>query len=233
MAEFEGSPRLSPASFSTATKGYVGLGSSVGGNDFADLWEYDPETDAWKSMASFPRENYSSSSFLLGANGKGYLATGFGTINMLEFNPGTNTWTALPGELNSNFVGYPHFADAGFVVNDRLFVFFADQTTAANPVYEYDLATSTWINHGAPEAVDNLRNLLSVGFALGDNGYIIGRVLPSTIYKLNTGTGSWEIKPGSSSIGTSGCFTLNGKAYFTGMWLNPGYQLWEYDPSFD
>ncbi|MCU0378503.1 MAG: IPT/TIG domain-containing protein [Bacteroidales bacterium] len=90
-ARFPGILRNSCTSFSLPNgKGYVGLGYSIlNGTYLKDMWEYDPEKDAWTQMADFPgAARICGEPFVIGS--AAYIATGFNLSfqsDLWEFNP--------------------------------------------------------------------------------------------------------------------------------------------------
>jgi N-acetylneuraminic acid mutarotase len=230
MAQFPGQKKLEQLSIVIDGKGYVGMGS-YDGNIQTDFWMYNPQSNSWSRVADFPFED-SSGSESLSANGRGYVATGFVTITLWEYDPSTDSWAQRGGELNANFVGYPHRVDAGFSIGDRLFYYLADESNAPNPLFEYDLISEQWINRGYPEENDYLINRNTTGFSVNSIGYIKGS---EYLYKYNPILNSWEIEskglPGYLNF--SNPFVINNKAYYTGRYDGTSFEIWEYDPNYD
>jgi hypothetical protein len=88
-------------------KVYVGTGDD--GAFKADMFEYDPATNAWTPKAAFPgTPRYGTVSFTL--FNKGYIGLGYdntlqNTDDIYEYNPATNSWVFkdnFPGSKRSN-----------------------------------------------------------------------------------------------------------------------------------
>lgn len=102
------------------------MGGTAGGDNYNDLWEYDPITNNWtwikgsnsyssagnygtngvEATTNIPGARYSSASWV--ANGKFYLFGGFGTVtgstaahlnDLWSYNPTTNNWTYIKGAM--------------------------------------------------------------------------------------------------------------------------------------
>lgn len=84
-SDFPGEGRVGAVGFSLYGKGYIGLGlqpsrfSSNGGKYFSDIWQYEPETDAWEEMTHFP-DVTRSYAFVLEFEDKVWVGTGLGNL---------------------------------------------------------------------------------------------------------------------------------------------------------
>lgn len=229
-ASFPGEIRYDGLAFTIGDRAWYGMGSN-GWNYLGDLWEYNPASDSWRKAADFPYNI--APSVAMSANGKGYLAGGFVYINIFEYDPALDRWEELPGQLNAMLAGYPHFADAGFAIDNRLYVYLADDTAAPNPLYEYDPNAGSWVYRGTPEAYDQsiIRNTAS--FVLGNTGYITGK---GALYKYHASSGSWEVghKAPQGNYYYARSTAANNKAYLIGSYDDgSGFVFWEYDPAYD
>ncbi len=103
MNNFKGSRRSFASSFSLNNAGYLGLGDNseresifLTFNAVNDFWRYDPATDTWQEVGSFPggRRNFTIG---FAANNKGYFGFGVEELELIyddlwEYNPETNSW---------------------------------------------------------------------------------------------------------------------------------------------
>jgi len=176
-ATFPGAARGRAAGFVVNGKAYVCTGSSTytstSGN-YADLWEYDPATNAWTSKASFPGVGRQFAvGFSIGANG--YVGTGttYSSSNtyyqdFYKYNPASNTWTAITSYPNgiygsSSFsLGNKGYVGIGITQGPSGFL----KTTA---LYAYDPLTNSWASKAPfPGAARNS----AVGFNIGLRAYL-------------------------------------------------------------
>lgn len=106
VANFGGGDRRNAIAFVVDGKAYVGTGNTTDsfGSISDDLWEYDPNMDAWTPKASVPNPRTLAVAFSI--NNRGYVALGYGSSNYVnnicEYNPTTNTFvttglTAMEG----------------------------------------------------------------------------------------------------------------------------------------
>ena len=222
-AAFPGGPRWKSASFVIGNYAYVGLGEGSP----SEFWRFNPTTNAWTSITSFPLINSSRQTVGFSAAGKGYVVTSDETDNFWEYNPSTNSWTKksdypgvhLPGE-------YPQ---TGFVVNDKVYVYSADEGSNPHSAYKYDPESDTWSSIASPNHIGSTSS--ETGFSVNGKGYIRSDL---SMFIYDPVMNSWEIETNSDVSGRrsfSMAIELNGKVYFGG-----GYYMldwWEYDPAFD
>lgn len=113
--------RLHGVAFSINGKGYYGLGSAGFNTFFADMWEYNPATDAWVAKADFPAggRNYAVSFTIgdYGYVGTGSSTTALGTKDFYRFEPKSNKWVRI-----ADFIGGPRQLTAAFVINNKAYV---------------------------------------------------------------------------------------------------------------
>jgi hypothetical protein len=227
-ADFPGEATSDLVAFEAGNRGYLGLGYRYGYT--REFYSYDPVNDSWEQVADFPTDH---GHFMVGlsVNGKGYIAEGYGTIRMFEYDPALDRWEQKPGELDA-VTGGPYVADAGFAIGNRLFVYLADETTAPNPLYEYDLNAGAWVDRGSPEPYDPWSDQYTTGYALGNKGYIRGS---RSLFVYDPVSGSWETAPGAPPgiYSHASSYTVNNRVYFVGEYLGDSYAFWEYDPDYD
>ncbi len=109
IADYPGNPSIGLCTFTIDSFGYAGLGGDGNGDYFNDMFKYNPSTNTWSRIASYPgKGRYNDfSSFVV--NGKGYAGTGQTENSALSavynlgdyymYDPITNTWSPAPGIL--------------------------------------------------------------------------------------------------------------------------------------
>jgi hypothetical protein len=224
VAPFPGGQRAGATSFVIGDKAYVGLGGGAP-NDF---WSYSPQSNSWSQISDFPFESYMARGFSV--NGKGYVLRREATDNFWEYDPNLNSWTSLEN-IPTGGEFYPHLPDAGFVIDDRLFIYSADATTGPNQLWEFDFVNNEWLNRAEPEENDYLINYWTSGFSVNGNGYIRGDLF---LYKYIPTSDTWipnlDGAPGERNL--SIVFVIGNKAYF-GTSFSGAYDLWEFDPDYE
>jgi N-acetylneuraminic acid mutarotase len=171
-----------PVSFVINDKGYFGTGNSPANtpNTTGRFYEYDPETDKWKSVATMPQNICRGMSFTIG--GKAYVGGGEND-NMekldffYEFDPIKNTWLAkksLPLKI-SRAVGF-EANGSGYMIGGLA----TKGDFSENDIYKYNIATDTWSKEGQMAA---------------ENEKLAGRFYPSAMKandKVYIGIGSYS-----------------------------------------
>jgi hypothetical protein len=233
ISPFPGANRLGAASFVINDKAYVG-----GGEYNNDFWSYDPATGSWTRIADFTGPNTKNIGFSV--NGKGYVISGTPTLNFRMYDPASNTWT---NKKDFQITGiYPFYPDAGFVINDRIYVCAADYSTGDNQLWEYDTVTDTWTRKA-----DIRGSSLDYGtsaFSLNGYGYLRGKY---DFFKYNPTLNTWTILPARNNIYLNGYYRINGTAFvidnlaYFGTSYEGGsnyipescYDLWEFNPKYE
>ena len=224
-ADFPGVFRFDQHSFEAGGFGYSGLGAlgCCPGGSLIDLWRYSPSTDSWLQRSNFPIDTYGVLATGLGT--KGYAVDG--TINMFEYDPGSNLWQVIGDPLDANFTGYPHFQNSVFTMDNRLFVFLRHEyNPVPNYLYEFDIASGSWIRRA--ELIEDRMS----GFEINGTGYIKGF---KSIHKYNFTTNQLTLDISPLAEGYWGMiylFTINDKAYVLGNWANSQFEFWEFDPAY-
>ncbi|MDF9799559.1 N-acetylneuraminic acid mutarotase [Catalinimonas alkaloidigena] len=216
--------------FSINNKLYAGLGWDDPKVAMADknFWEYDPNTNIWKEVASFPgRKRYSAKSFVVGK--KAYVGLGNSgdpsdiLKDIWEYNPETNLWTQItnyPGNINSSndriiaqilnsnmFIGSP-------IVNES-------SSTFELEYWQYDINNNAWKKRANNHHINTTANQ---GFVLYDKGYILSKNSLS-FYNYDTNIWSKSIYLPFSDTDLKIIFTSPKSIYF----IN-GYSLYEFTP---
>ena len=167
---FGGTARFYAVSFSIGTKGYIGTGRlSSALNDF---WEYDQPSDTWSQKTNLPTARFWATGFSIGT--KGYIGTGYSTSpatfynDFWEWNQATDTWAQ-----KANFTGTARMDASGFSFSSLgkgyIGFGFDVNNNTQNDFYEYDQANDTWTTKAT---LIFFANRGSVGFSIGNNGYI-------------------------------------------------------------
>lgn len=216
---FPGDGRHRASGFAIGNRGYLGLGH-VNGNsasfNYKDWWEYDPASDSWTQKADYPTVNYGAIAFATST--RGYIGGGaFLAGQFYEFNPQTNTWTAIqscpvsPGDQGC------------FSVNDKGYVI------QGNTLHEYDPATGNWTpKQNAPVTFANW----CVGFSAGASGFIKNSY---SLYEYKPLYDQWVLRAAFPGVNTNGGAALvrDGKAYiisgYVGALTNVTSEVWEYN----
>jgi hypothetical protein len=206
----------------TSHRGYMGLGHVNGtGQDisFKDWWEYDPASDTWTQRADFPVSTHGAVSFVVDncpvVGGGSALSTQF-----YKFDPTQNNWTPIANCI------LPNPGDSqGFAVNNRGFVYQANQLAKYNP------NTDSWsLCANAPMSFGQW----TCSFVIEGSAFIKG------------GTQLWEYKPlhdqwlqrasfpGVSTGGSSG-FAIQQRGYVTTGYVGGlsvvTEQVWSFHPA--
>lgn len=142
------SPRASSVAYSLNGKGYVFSGRDQHGTYLKDLWEYDPATDQWKQISSFPGRARVSAA-MIAHDGALYVGLGFGKGGVYDDNthlhdwwrwdPATDTWTALASYERETTV-YPTL----FVVGSRIYAIYGGSNCCTREINYYDTKTDSW-----------------------------------------------------------------------------------------
>jgi N-acetylneuraminic acid mutarotase len=242
MANYPGTGRFAPVSFSINGKGYMGLGIDQTNNNCPKDWyEYNPTTNTWTKKADFPGTGrFTATTFVI--DGKGYMVCGSTTSGLLdhtyEYDPSSDTWTQkayFPGGARQNA--------AGFSIGNKGYVGTGYSSGGSySDFYEYNPATNQWSQKS--DVPGPARNT-GVGFSINDKGYIgLGNATNSIsnfndLYEYDTLANGWTKKADFPlySVGASTCYSNTGSAYvfggyyyqYSGISHNPLNTLFKYD----
>lgn len=167
-------------SFSIGNKGYL-LGGSINNMNSAELWEYDPVTDAWTQKASYtPSTIVDGISFSIG--NKGYVGLGDSfQKDFCEYDPAANTWTP-----KASYGGQGRIMATAFVINGKGYVGMGENNNYAYKFdwWEYDPTadTCTYIGNFPSSGT-----IAAVGFSTNGKGYMAT--------SGSTGVAVWELNP--------------------------------------
>jgi hypothetical protein len=233
IAPFPYYNRERAASFVIGNKAYVGLGR----NNLHDFWCYNPVTNRWTGISEFPASNNVTVSLSL--NNKGYIVTDQLTANFWEYDAVSDSWTQKKDFPRSSGM-YPFYPDAGFTINDKIYIYAADGTTADNQLWEYNFSTDTWTRKS--DIIDSYLDRYTTGFSVYGKGYIRGN---KYLFKYDPSLNSWSALPQDKNVpgpfyyrGRSFAFLINNLVYFGTSYEEWGngdylYDLWEFNPNYE
>ncbi len=168
-----------------------------------NIWIYNPSSDEWMMGPAIPTGRIRGSAGCVVYNDKIYLVGGIinghtsGWVNWLdEYDPATNTWTALADAPNSR----DHFHAA--VLNDKLYAVAGRRSGSNGSTYNdteedvdvYDFETNTWSTLPNPIPTERAGNTVAV---LGNEILVIGGEKQNGLAKNETEalygpTGTWR-----------------------------------------
>jgi N-acetylneuraminic acid mutarotase len=239
-ADFAGDARHRSTAFSIGNKGYIGLGHINSGIDieYEDFWRYDPASNAWSQIASYPEGKcYHAASFVVDNAayvGTGRLENGSYTKHFYKYNPQTNIWTAItdfPAPARRGAVGFS-LGINGYVGTGQ------ENSGYTKSFFQYNTLTNQWT--AMPDLPGSVRTS-SVGFSIGNFGYIGTGELTggagNDFYQFDPLINSWTQKAnvGPTARQEAVGFSVGGKGYIgTGDDFSSGNNFadfWEYNPS--
>ncbi|MFD2569232.1 Kelch repeat-containing protein [Spirosoma soli] len=207
ITDFQGSKRSGATSFSINGRGYIAFGYSTscptngGLCDFMyydDVWEYNPNTNTWRKVASFNSISGLRYATAFVINNKAYILT---ISECLEFDPVTYSFRKRAACPIGLFSG-------AFSLNNKGYVFLGDPDIEQNKrVYEYDPITDIWSRKkdfpGQPRILPTSFSLNGYGYCGG--GYRRGSTFQyfKEFWKYNPTTDEWtqiEDYPGVGSV---------------------------------
>ena len=169
-ADYQGGPCYHAAGFTVDNIGYVGTGriSASGSILVQDFFQYNPLTNSWSQIASFPGDaRRGAISFVI--NNEGYVGTGqtdFGnTATFYKYSPTFNFWTQIP-----SLPGGARTSSVAFAIGNNGYVG-TGQTDfgSTNDFWQYTPSTNNWT---AKANVGPTNRQEAAGFSLNGLGYI-------------------------------------------------------------
>jgi N-acetylneuraminic acid mutarotase len=232
--------RYKAAAFSIGNKGYVGTGLTPDSLK-NDLWEYDPDKNTWKQMASLPAPGRQGA-VGFSINQKGYLGSGsadsgngiaYFANDFWEYDPAINKWTQK-ADIPINNIGVTGTI-VSFSVRDMSYIksSFNDQN-----FFEYDPVTNSWTTK---ENFPGIGQISEVGFSIGLKGYIGTGFAEynntQEFWEYDPSEDKWTQKadfPGAPRNGAVG-FNIGNYDYIGLGNAGGKFQsdFWRYDPSSD
>lgn len=222
-ADYGGGPVYHASGFVIDNFGYVGTGRiTASGNTLTqDFYRYDPQSNNWTQMASFPGPSRRGAvGFAIGEYG--YIGTGEpqsgGSMynDFYRYDPSTDSWNQVasmptPGRVSSvgfELNGYGYVGTGGF----------SSWGTAQKDFWRYNPNTNTWSQMAD---VGTIPRMEASGFSLNGKGYIFNGDSQSSgtnyndMYEFDPSTGQWTQIP--DFIGSARRYmavtTHNGMAY--------------------
>jgi hypothetical protein len=152
-ANFSGGAISEECAFGIANLGYFGANT-------ANLWEYDPVSDAWTQKAAFAGTiRASAAGFSIGT--KGYFGTGGGLSDFWEWDQTTDIWTQ-----KANFGGAGREGASGCSIDSKGYIGLGGNYLA--DWWEYDPGSNTWTQKASLPT----GRYHAGAFAIGGKGYI-------------------------------------------------------------
>ncbi|MFT5668196.1 MAG: N-acetylneuraminic acid mutarotase [Vicingaceae bacterium] len=234
------SPRHHPITFSLNGMGYSATGSTLNNQVTNDFYDYNPITNTWGTMPSFPGPARSFGISTL-SNGKAYLGFGVTRTQYLKdfwsFDATDSSWTQLASCV-CNARRHPAMVSTG----NKIYVGLGNDASGdLNDWWMYDIIANTWMQisdlPGIPRHHPFMFNAGGEVFAGMGHG---GGIIHNDWYKLDTATNSWTTMspfPGEARVaGTQ--FEVNGYGYvLSGDGSNHSFmstgEMWRYDPNGD
>lgn len=234
LPDFPGGGRGYSYGVSTETKGYIGFGIYEDEETFEffsynDLWEYNPETEAWTELATCPCiARYHPA--MVQVNDKIYVGLGgseFGDLkDWWEYDIETDSWTE-----KEEFPGTERHHPYYFGIGDYVYVGFGHHSASIfNDFYRYDPATDTWTELGT---FPDQGRVAGTQFAYDGKGYILSGQgethsnLPTgEFWEYDPSDDSWVELPAHPDGGrwAPGSFIIDGTVFFTCGEANTGEQ---------
>jgi N-acetylneuraminic acid mutarotase len=246
-SDFPKSISAFPMSFTANNKGYVlfvdDQYSTSGGiwiNDtINELWEYNPENDAWTRKADFPgsKRSYAAA---FSINEKGYITGGkywkdswaYYPQDLWEYDPLKNEWLQ-----KADFPGSERDRSYALSMNGKGYFGIGSTGWSQKSIYEYDPVSDTWdyFTYYPGEGYNYIK-----GFVINNKCYMgLGRENSddsySDFWELDIENKSWK-KLHSCPINMAAnlSFTINNKGYI-GIGWNDYYDyskiMYEFDPT--
>lgn len=184
-ADFPGTIRIQPFSFSTTTFGYIGGGQQPQPDSiFTDFWRYDADSDSWKQMQDYPKKSLLAFEQYTGftINNTGYVfeagagsvtnPTGYThlTTDLWQYNEGSNTWVQ-----KASFDKQRHFVSPTiFSIGTKAYLTYGlpehpIQEGVNNNFWEYDATANVWVKR---TDVPGVQRFFGSSFSIGNKGYV-------------------------------------------------------------
>lgn len=234
VADFPGPPRWGASSFVIGECAYVGGGSNNSGM-LDDFWKYNIVNNTWEQISKFPYPISAATG--LSNEEKGYIVTFDDVNNFWSYDPISDVWSQMP-DLNTISSGPKGKADAGFALNNKLFIYASGNSTGLHQLYEFDINSSLWTRKADMVNFEILTR--AIGFSFQNKGYVSADCY---LYEYDPANNSWKVKtqiPGSLKSGSCDreepvAFVINEQIYLGGgiCGTSSDHDLWEFDPAFN
>mgnify|MGYP003579084483 CR=1 FL=1 len=246
---FPGLARERAVAFSINGKGYVGLGYNRDADEeeLGDFWEYDPELNTWRQVASFGgTARYNAIGFSLGS--KGYIGTGYDgdeyNSDFWEYDPATDLWREIKSYPGEKIEG-----GLAMVVANKAYLCAGRNNGLFNTdFWEFDPsgAEVVWTKLSPDDDesyYDDFKAAVNrydaVTFTVEDKGYITGGIASTgattgSVYEFDPTTSMWEERTSfeGSPRSLAVAFVLEGRAFVaSGQNGSSRYDdVWEFKP---
>jgi hypothetical protein len=235
-ANLTGIHRAALIAFTIDTVAYVGLGYNFNQSPIqqTDFWKYNPVTDTWTQMTSFPGSGLSgASAFSIGS--KGYVIGGMNTSatavsELWEYDAVLNSWTqktSCPCSGRDYAVAFSIGGKGYFGTG------YDGSATSFNDFWEYNPVNDSWLQRAD---VPGLPRSSAVGFSIGNKGYVGSGYIASAVndfWQFDPQANTWTQKAniGAQGITDAAGFAIEGEGYICGGYVNSTAtdQLLEYD----
>lgn len=141
-------PRACAAACHLNGKGYIFGGRTQDGKYLNDLWQYDPQTDTWTSINTFPGKARVHAIMIadgdalymgLGFSGERVYVDSCYLKDIWRYTPADGQWEALtPCPFRNTVHGVP------YIVNRKLYLVYSTGWSYSNDVISYDLVSRQW-----------------------------------------------------------------------------------------
>lgn len=199
---------------------------------------YNPLSNTWSSMASFPESTFGSCASILLADGRVLAGAEYGPETFI-YDPASNTWSNGPTKLDND----PSLAEVWTKLPDGSILSY-DNWGGGTEAQRLDPTTNTWIDSGTvPVPLQSSTNRGGPAVLLPDGRvFVVGGNSNTAIYTPSTtpgGTGSWQAGPvipnGLVSQNAAGAMMPNGDVLFAagsapGNNTSP-IHIFEFDPT--
>ncbi len=170
-ADFDSSGRTMSASFVIGDKGYI-VGGKIGSTFLAntnEVWEYDPQGNAWSRKADFPGQERETamgfSSSTKGYYGTGFSSTGICLQDFWQFDPVLETWTQ-----KADFGGGGRTGLLGVFIDGKGYAGLGgDLSSLYKDIWQYDPSGNQWIR---VSDYAGLGRIDVTTFTMGTSGYV-------------------------------------------------------------
>jgi len=224
-----------PFTFALNGHGFMGAGSTIDGLK-SDFYKYDPLTDQWTELDSFPG---GPRGYSYGFNYKGYGYAGFGISttaylkDLWRFDPSTETWSEL-ASCPCEGRGHPAFLAA----DDKIFVGLGSSRLGnLKDWWEYDIKTNQWQQR---DSFPGVKRHHPYYFEVNEKAYVgfgHGEGIFKDLYEFDPKSNTWaqmsDLPAQGRVAGTQ--FSYQNKGYIlSGQGEDHDYlgegEFWEFNP---
>jgi N-acetylneuraminic acid mutarotase len=222
LGDFPGPHRMLSLTFTANGKAYLLGGKSLEGNEFSDLWCYNPDTDEWVQKASYPENIHSEEAGVFVIDNVPYIveANGSSYADLYNYDVQNDQWVKIGNGLSKQ----SHIL--AFSINGKGY---AGGGFFEGYFFEYNPQTNTWTQKRSypGEAMYNYYSgavqYSQLGYA-GFGKHWTNGSYENEFYEYNPVTNEWTKRYSfwrydSHYLKGMVCFTTSNKIYF-GMGRN-------------